>query len=106
MVKVKEILERIDYLQFIGEADQSIIEIIQLDVLNSRKDVLCWCSDKNLEELKKLKAGTIICSNKALKLINEDSECNYILVDNPRFVFASVLKEFFLSSSIEESAEK
>ena len=95
MITVKEILEGIDFIKFIGNEEQHISKVIKLDASNIHQDTICWCNDKNLHNLKKTYKGTVICSNKVLDVLHDGIKCNLIIVDNPRFIFASILSKHF-----------
>lgn len=46
MPLIKEILEKIEYTEFAGDAGVIINELIPLDENNMRQDVLFWCNEK------------------------------------------------------------
>ncbi|MFT5801844.1 MAG: UDP-3-O-[3-hydroxymyristoyl] glucosamine N-acyltransferase, partial [Nonlabens sp.] len=65
-----------------------------LDTNNMDHNSLAWCSDVNVGSLNSSVKGTVICSD--LVLGGElSSECNYIIVSNPRLVFTKIINEFF-----------
>lgn len=106
MVAIKSILEKISYIQYIGNDDQKVSEIVRLSPELSENQI-CWCSDKNSEHIKAITRGTIICSDKI------DSSffiqgCNYIITSNPRLTFNIVIDAFFSETEtdyiIESSA--
>ncbi len=96
MVILKEIIENIKSIEFIGDDTTIINDIIQLDKTNKRSDVIYWCNDKNMDLLSSCETGTIICSDKIKETDYIKRNCNYIIVENPRAVFAQVLKDFFM----------
>ena len=106
MISIKTILEKINFIDFRGNKSVEISEIIQINTENKRNDILSWCSDRNNYLLTGIKAGTyIISKNTEKKLLK--SNCNYIIVDNPRQTFQQVLSEFFIERikpSISNSA--
>ena len=106
MVDIKEIIAYIGNCEFIGNQDILVSNIVQLNPDNKQEDVIYWCNDKSIENLKHCMFGVIICSLKAkeLKLIN--SSANYILVDNPRLTFANVLSKFFVPEEDEPEISK
>ena len=96
MTTLKEILESINAINFIGDKSVVINDVIQLDAANKRNDVIYWCNDKNIDSLSLCESGTIICSEKINDTAYIKKNCNYIIVANPRAVFAQVLKDFFV----------
>ena len=103
-IPIYHILEQINHIEYIGNPNQVIKQIIQLDVNNTNSDVLFWCHDKNLEKLYQIQYGTVICSPNIDKL-QLNSNCNYIIVESPRSVFQQVLKHFFINE-IEKTIAK
>ncbi|HYF31993.1 MAG TPA: DapH/DapD/GlmU-related protein [Chitinophagaceae bacterium] len=91
-MRLSDIISRIRHLEFIGNIEQDITEVIALDGSNARNDVICWCSDKNVEALAGLKHGTIICSVAARPFVQKG--CNYIITSNPRDSFRQLLELF------------
>jgi len=96
MIVLKDILKKINHVNFIGDDSALINDVIQLDKANKRTDVIYWCNDKNIDALFFCEAGTIICSEKINETTYINKNCNYIIVSNPRAVFAQVLKDFFI----------
>ena len=101
MTTLKEIVLSLCPIEFIGNENQIINEIIQLNSENKRDDVLTWCSDKNISKLVNCERGTIICSVSLKQQNLSNSTCNYIIVDNPRQAFSDVLTRFFAPKSKE-----
>jgi hypothetical protein len=62
MTTLKEIIKKIKPIEFIGNENVGINEVIQLNKDNNRNDVISWCGDKNIHLLSGCIAGTIICS--------------------------------------------
>jgi UDP-3-O-[3-hydroxymyristoyl] glucosamine N-acyltransferase len=53
-----------------------------------------WVSQKNINKLSDIEAGVIICPEVNSSLIN--SNCTYLICENPRLSFQKVLTEFFI----------
>ena len=96
MIKLKEIINLLKPIKFIGDENDSVNEVIQMDVNNTRQDVLFWVNSKNLHLLNKCSAGTVITSIEFIKEGFVNASCNYILVENPRIDFIKVLKNYFV----------
>jgi UDP-3-O-[3-hydroxymyristoyl] glucosamine N-acyltransferase len=99
MVAVSIILDKIPHKRFIGNRNQVIEALVQTDRVSENDSNLCWCSDKNLENLKGISCGTIICSDKAPEKYFHKG-CNYIIVENPRQAFKQVIESFFSHNDI------
>lgn len=93
MIKIAEILEKTPHRYFLGNIDCVVEAILPLDVANNASGVLMWANDKNIDKIKQLSAGTIICSENAKDSIQ--SNVNAIIVDNPRDTFRKILDTFF-----------
>jgi UDP-3-O-[3-hydroxymyristoyl] glucosamine N-acyltransferase len=93
MIALSEILQKITYLEFIGNKQEHIGTPKSFDTQNIDPSSLMWVSDKNIHQLKELKIGTVICGN-SFKEFKET--CNYIICSNPRFTFQEVLANFFI----------
>ncbi len=94
-IKIVRILKKIIYLDFKGNSDQVINEIIPLSKDNEHENILSWCSDKNIKLLSNVKTGTFVVSKNVSETVFNDN-CNFIIVENPRDTFRSILEIFFL----------
>ncbi len=104
---LKNIIEKIDLIDFIGNPETEIKNLVQLDVKNTDASNLFWCNDKNLPKLSELKIGTVIVGNNFDKQ-TANPKCNYIIVENPRRTFREIVKHFFWKDEqnrISESAK-
>jgi UDP-3-O-[3-hydroxymyristoyl] glucosamine N-acyltransferase len=98
MIYIHEILKKITFTKFIGNELGYILQPISFDSENKDPHVLMWVSDKNIDKLKEVISGTIICSS----LFNAfHKDCNYIVTANPRLTFQKILSQFFVQ---EENA--
>lgn len=93
MLQLKELLAQIAYLEVIGEQEKVIKEIVPLDPIQQHVASLCWCADKNQQQLRAIHCGTVICSPQVERQLF-DPQCTYILVEQPRHTFREVLKLF------------
>jgi UDP-3-O-[3-hydroxymyristoyl] glucosamine N-acyltransferase len=105
MLLIKELIEKLGCLDFIGNSNAFISEIVQLSQINNRENVLSWCSDKNIEQLDTLHTGTIVCSSLALKK-KLNPQCNYLIVENPRLYFGRLVEMFFYHPPIRRGISK
>jgi UDP-3-O-[3-hydroxymyristoyl] glucosamine N-acyltransferase len=94
MLKIKDILQEVKYLRFIGNSDTFINTVTNLNILNESDNALMWVNKKNLDKVFSIKKGTIICNDIADENLNE--QCNYIVVENPRKTFSEILEKFFV----------
>lgn len=91
---LNEILSAISYVSFHGNSDVLVNEVTQLSGANVKDDTISWCSNANMESLKEIKAGTVICSVEAIKYA-QNPLVNWIIVEKPRYSFLQVIKNFF-----------
>jgi UDP-3-O-[3-hydroxymyristoyl] glucosamine N-acyltransferase len=93
-MKVQDILTTIDFVDFKGNANQEIENVIPFQGNNTYESVLMWINEKNLVKLSILKVGTVICPSSTS--IDWNENVNYILVDKPRDAFRKVMEKFFV----------
>ncbi|NOZ35748.1 MAG: hypothetical protein GXO80_10680 [Chlorobi bacterium] len=91
---LKNIIDKIELIDFIGNSETEIKNLVQLDIENTDTSNLFWCNDKNLPKLSELRAGTVIVSNN-FDIKTANPECNYVIVENPRRSFQEIVKWFF-----------
>jgi len=110
-LKVKEICDKIECIDYVGSSDAVVSEIIALGNDEMTLKSLFWCSNKNKESLLKLVIGTGIISKESyqyLKDNNYKASTNWIVVNNPRLTFMKILNLFFVQKikfgSIAKSA--
>jgi UDP-3-O-[3-hydroxymyristoyl] glucosamine N-acyltransferase len=93
MIYIHEILKNISHLKFIGDEYIYIDKPVSFKPENKDPNALMWVSNQNIEKLKEVTTGTIICSD----LFNAfHKDCNYIITANPRLTFQEVLTKFFV----------
>jgi UDP-3-O-[3-hydroxymyristoyl] glucosamine N-acyltransferase len=102
MIFINEILKNISYLKFIGDEKKHIDKPVSFKPYNKEANVLMWVSNQNIEKLKEVTAGTIICSD-LFSTFHKD--CNYIITANPRLTFQEVLTKFFVQKEIAYISE-
>ena len=98
--KIIEFLKPVS-VHLIYEAELSSVKSID-DSSFGRSD-LGWCSDKNIQMLYAVRAGTVIVSSKLennLKESGYSGGINRIVVENPRLAFAEVLRAFFVKETV------
>lgn len=104
MIRIKDILSRINYDRFTGDDNTLIKDVVSLSSGTGRSDVISWCSQKNISSLKDIKSGTVICPEGFV----ENPGVNYIVTSEPRKAFRQVLENFFAEQPptplIEKSA--
>ncbi len=105
MLSINDIVNKLPCIKIVGNKHAQITDVIKLDLLNERPDVISWCSNKNIELLEKVQYGTVICSELVLKKITNNS-CNYIIVDNPRRYFSEMIAAFFHVPPVREGIAK
>ena len=97
MIKLAELKKYITIVKIIGDENYTINNIYPLpefrNELENISGALYWVNDKNIHCISNILSGAIICSKEILKL-KLNSNCTYILVDNPRYSFKEVAKVF------------
>lgn len=104
MTTLKQIIESVPGLVIKGNPLQTIKNLAKLDSSLS-EDELCWCSDVNIESLKQLKSGSVICNQTTPETYFQPN-CNYILCENPRLVFKLIGDKFFADLKVDYVIEK
>lgn len=92
---VSLIAETVNCLKLVGNPLQDISGVVPLPQSNDDPTLIFWCADKNMERLPLIKTGTVICSTAVPDTLFAPG-CNYIIVDNPRLAFQTVLSSFFV----------
>lgn len=93
-IKLRDIIEKLGYLKFIGN-DQAVIKnVISLGAGKVTETDILWISDKNLSALDSIDCGSIIIPAIA-DTANLKPTCNYIIVENPRSAFSNLIRSFF-----------
>lgn len=94
MIQLSEIIQSLKPHTVVGNKDRYIVNALQLDSANTREDVLMWVSAKFKDRLKDIKYGVVICAELPEEFISDD--CTYLITDNPRLAFQTVLTNFFM----------
>lgn len=97
MIPINEILAKVNHQKYFGNPNALVGNPIVFADKNDDATALMWFSDKNIEIIKRVRKGTVICSDLFLDF---NKDCNYIITDKPRLTFQEVLKNFY----IEEEA--
>lgn len=90
-MKLLNLLNNINYIEFIGNDNVDINNLVQFDCENKSNNVIMWVSDKNINQAEKLNFGTLVCSP-LIKQYSFSENVNIIIVENPRLIFAEILK--------------
>ncbi len=95
MVKLLEIIETIKPKEIVGEIEGRMVSTASdLKTQNISDEVIMWVSEKNQTQLEEIKHGVILCS--AISEESKKPNCIYLICENPRLAFQSVLSAFFL----------
>jgi UDP-3-O-[3-hydroxymyristoyl] glucosamine N-acyltransferase len=103
-MKISEILKTITYNEMIGDINAEVISLVELKYINLSKENLAWCSLNNINYIKEIHTGTLICP---IETKNEqiNPNVNYILTNSPRKTFLQVLKQYFYVDKLEPKKE-
>tara|TARA_B110000046_G_C13026063_1_gene414196 strand:- start:1514 stop:2404 length:891 start_codon:yes stop_codon:yes gene_type:complete len=93
-MKIELILKKINYLNYVGDLDLEVEEVIKLTPENKDEGKIFWCKDSNAVQFELCSHGIVICSaNLFSSRLNK--EClNFIITDKPRHTFLQVMKLF------------
>lgn len=101
MINVKKILEALDIVEYQGDNQCEVSNVVSIDEVNEIKNSLSWCNDKNLDKLKNVdNESALILTSVNIDIPNK--KFNNIIVDNPRRAFQILLTEFFLERRMPE----
>jgi UDP-3-O-[3-hydroxymyristoyl] glucosamine N-acyltransferase len=93
-IHLKDITSKLPVIEIIGSFEKIIDQVVGLNKKAfSDRDIL-WISDSNIDAIKTVDQGTIICSIKGRGHFHD--KCTYLVVNNPRLYFLNVVKNFFL----------
>jgi UDP-3-O-[3-hydroxymyristoyl] glucosamine N-acyltransferase len=92
-MKIQDILKEIKIVEFKGDTNQEIENVLPFNTLNEFNSVLMWVNEKNIGKLESLQKGVIICPSSTN--IDWKTNVNYILVEKPRDAFRKVMELFF-----------
>ncbi|HEY9046457.1 MAG TPA: UDP-3-O-(3-hydroxymyristoyl)glucosamine N-acyltransferase [Ohtaekwangia sp.] len=98
---LKEIIREFPVIEVIGNTTRTIRNIVRATDNDFHDDDIVWISDKNIDLVKSVGRGCIICS----QLVSRNSlfdECTYLIVNNPRLYFLNIVKHFFVESEAPE----
>jgi UDP-3-O-[3-hydroxymyristoyl] glucosamine N-acyltransferase len=101
MISITDILSLLKDTTFRGNENSKILKLVQIDELKDINE-LAWCSESNNEKLLSIKKGTVICSTQTSESYFKTG-INYILVEDPRMAFKSVIEHFFIEEKITYS---
>lgn len=96
MIVLSQVRELLNSHAADANGSQQITKVLAIDDAAFDTEALGWCSDKNKENLTRLKSGNVIVS----KLVFEEMQAqlpqlNLVPVEKPRSAFLKVLQEFF-----------
>lgn len=94
-ILIKDILEKIDYVNFVGSPDNVVDAPIELNLENKNPKSLMWLNTKNIAKLQKITHGVLVVPSEAIDL-KTNKNCDIIFTDHPRKAFMQILNTFFL----------
>lgn len=94
-IKLEIILSKLPVIETIGNVDRVIKNVVSASNTISGDHDIVWISDKNIDFIKKIEKGIVICSERTDKG-NLKEGCTYLLVSNPRFYFLNLVRDFFV----------
>ncbi|MBS1637264.1 MAG: UDP-3-O-(3-hydroxymyristoyl)glucosamine N-acyltransferase [Bacteroidetes bacterium] len=99
-MELDQIISFLKPLEVIGNRSRPIKRVIQFDPSNQDPDIICWINEKNLAKASSLSQGVLICP---VSLNKEalNTNCTYLLIDNPRQAFQRLLAHFFVKKPLQ-----
>lgn len=95
MINLELIIKKLNPISVLGDKKKQIQKVVQLDKLNFTNNAIAWINEKNIHQIANFTQGVIICpSSLNQEIINQN--CTYLLFDNPRLAFKSLLTHFFI----------
>lgn len=94
MIHISEILEFIDSYSYTGDKNIIIKEVKSLATIEGAENILSWCNDENLNQLRELESSAVVIVGENTPYSIQESK-NCIIVQNPRRIFQEVLIKFF-----------
>ena len=91
---LKEIISLLPGVKFIGNENQYVRKPTTFKKDNTQNDALMWVNLKNIDQVKSVKTGTIICPELPIEELCDT--CNYFFSETPRAIFALILRNFFI----------
>lgn len=100
MIAVQEIIRFLN-IEGLSSISGDVVHMKQISDSSFGSTDLGWCSDKNIAELNKLKAGFVIVNKNLLSEVKTiNGELNYLPVEQPRAAFSAILEEFFVPKTV------
>lgn len=98
MKTIKEIAESINAIEVVNESIGKVLAVKAIEDKLFDKNSIGWCSDKNMHLIKELKCGSVIISKELRNnlLIKDYPSICFLVVENPRAAFATMLKTHFI----------
>lgn len=93
-INAGDIANALNASRIIGDSSQKVSKAVPLPIANDDPSVLFWCADRNLEKLRTVRSGVVICGHLTPESLMSPGSV-YILVPNPRLAFQEVLRRFF-----------
>lgn len=94
MISVDQIVRVLSPAKLYGNKIEYVEGLIQLDPANTVDRVLMWVSPKRADAIYSLQAGVVI-SPLSVDLSRLNSNCYFLLCENPRSAFQKVVETFF-----------
>lgn len=104
--KLSDVLSKLPVKEVIGGKDVMVRRVVSLNSGEVKTGDVVWVSDKNIENVYSLKNLIVVIGGMLDRSRLEESN-TYLIVDNPRFYFLNLVKEFFVERrepSISEQA--
>lgn len=92
-MKLKDLLKQLTHVDFIGNNDAIVSNVLNLDDDLINNEAIRWISEKNIDKINNINCGSIICPSSHNKK-NLNPNVNYIFSLQPRVTFSELVALF------------
>lgn len=103
--KLSDVLSKLPVKEVIGGKNVMVRRVVALNSGEVSEGDVVWISDKNIENVYSLK-NLIIVIGEVFDRTRIEKSNTYLIVDNPRFYFLNLVKEFFVERNEPSISER
>jgi UDP-3-O-[3-hydroxymyristoyl] glucosamine N-acyltransferase len=92
---VRDIIDKLPVTRHLGDISKKVSQVVTLKEGPISDESILWVSDKNMDSLKHIRQGTVICSSN-VNPVDLEGSCTYLIVPKPRLYFLNLVKLFFV----------
>ena len=95
MLELKSIIEKLQPVAVIGNADRTITAVNAFDIENTDESIISWLNQKNSNKAYLVKSGVVLIPN-TLLVDDLPSNATFLTFENPREAFSKLIQYFFM----------